>query len=103
MANKIELSHERTSKGSSIQHILVNGIELSGRTVTKSADSELFDTVIGILNEKAQEELVKNPRFAWTRIEEWRKWANPFVNEVTERITKEKEDAILKSIEENNK
>jgi len=102
MANKIELSHEKTSKGSNIQHIIVNGIELSGRVVTKSADSDMYNDLIEYLNMKAQKELELNPRFAWLTLGDWRRWANRYIEEFNNVLLEEKEKDILKSIEDNN-
>lgn len=103
MANVLKLSHEKTNKGSAIQHILVNGIELSGRTVVKSDDLELYNRVIKFLDEKAQEAVKENPRFAWVNLTEWRSWANGWITEFLEKDAKVQEDLIRASIEEANK
>lgn len=103
MANTIEMYHEKTSKGSFIQHILVNGIELSGRSVSKSDDSEMYNMMIEFLNERAQEILKVNPTFAWLSLTEWRSWANGQLNDFNKIYASEKEDEIIRSIKEANK
>lgn len=102
MANSIKLFHEETNKGSYIQHIVVNGIELSGRSLKKSDDSENYNQLISFLNKKAQEELKKNPRFAWLDLSEWRSWANSYANEFLEEDMERQRELIRKSIEKAN-
>ena len=103
MANTINLSHEKTSTGARIQHVQVNGIELSGRTVSKSEDTELYDDLIVFLNGKAQETLQKDPKFHWLNLSEFRRWANGYINEFSQVAQEKQEQAILKSVEEANK
>lgn len=103
MANKLELFHEKTNKGNYIQHIKVNGIELSGRTVNKSDDEDLYNREIAFLNDKAQLELEKNPKFFWANLEEWRVWANGYTKEFLAGDAKIQEDLIRKSVLEANK
>ena len=80
MANTINLSHEKTSTGTRIQHVQVNGIELSGRKISKNEDTQLYDNFIIFLNGKAQEILQKDPKFHWLNLSEFRRWANAYVN-----------------------
>lgn len=103
MANTIKMYHEKTSKGSFIQHILVNGIELSGRSVSKSDDNEMHNMLIDFLNEKAQEILKTDPTFAWLNLTEWRSWANGQLNEFNQMLESKMQDDIIKSIKEANK
>lgn len=103
MANIIKMYHEKTSKGSFIQHILVNGIELSGRSVSKSDDSEMYSMLIDFLNDKAQEILRVNPTFAWMNLTEWRSWANGQLNDFNQMLESKMQDDIIKSIKEANK
>lgn len=103
MANTIKMYHEKTSKGSFIQHILVNGIELSGRSISKSDDNEMYNVLIEFLNEKAQETLKVNPTFAWLNLAEWRSWANGQLNEFNQMLESKMQDDIIQSIKEANK
>lgn len=103
MANTIKLYHEKTSKGSFIQHIMVNGIELSGRSISKSDDNEMYNMLIDYLNDKAQEILKTNPTFAWLNLTEWRSWANGQLNEYNQMWNSKMQDDIIKSIKEANK
>lgn len=103
MANTINLSHEKTSTGARIQHIQVNGIELSGRRIPKSEDTQLYDDLIIFLNGKAQEILERDPKFHWLNLSEFRRWANAYINEFSQVAQEKQEQAILKSIEESNK
>jgi len=103
MANTIKMYHEKTSKGSFIQHIMVNGIELSGRSISKSDDNEMYNMLIDFLNEKAQEVLKTNPTFAWLNLTEWRSWANGQLNEFNQILDSKMQDYIIKSIKEENK
>jgi len=103
MANTIKMYHEKTSKGSFIQHILVNGIELSGRSISKSDDNEMYNMLIDFLNDKAQEILKTNPTFAWLNLTEWRSWANGQLNEFNQMLESKMQDDIIKSIKEANK
>lgn len=102
MANIIKMYHEKTSKGSFIQHIMVNGIELSGRSISKSDDSEMYNMLIEFLNEKAQETLKVNPTFAWLNLTEWRSWANGQLNAFNNMLESKMQDDIIKSIKEAN-
>jgi len=103
MANTIKLYHEKTSKGSFIQHILVNGIELSGRSISKSDDNEMYNGLIDFWNDKAQEILKTDPTFAWLNLAEWRSWANGQLNEYNTILESKMQDDIIKSIKEANK
>jgi len=103
MANTIKMYHEKTSKGSFIQHILVNGIELSGRSVSKSDDSEMYNMLIDYLNDKAQEILKTNPTFAWLNLTEWRSWTNGQLNDFNQKFESKMQDDIIQSIKEANK
>lgn len=103
MANTIKMYHEKTSKGSFIQHILINGIELSGRSISKSDDSEMYNMLMDFLNEKAQEILKSNPTFAWLNLAEWRSWANGYLNDFNQILESKKQDDIIQSIKEANK
>lgn len=105
MANKLEISLEDQVKGTRILHIKVNDIELSGRTVTTKDPAERDgDTrLVSLLNEKAQEAVAKDPRFAWETLSDWRGWANQFVNEYMEESIQEKAAKIRQSVIEANK
>jgi len=103
MANTIKMYHEKTSKGSFIQHILVNGIELSGRSISKSDDNEMYNMLIEFLNDRAQEILKVDPTFAWLNLTEWRSWANGQLNEFNQILQSKMQDDIIKSIKEANK
>lgn len=103
MANKIELYHEERSTGNYIQHIKVNGIELSGRTISKGDNVPLYNQFIKFLNEKAQEEVSRNPRFAWTNLKDFRSWATNYVKEYTKVSEDELAKKIMTSIDEANK
>lgn len=103
MANTIKMYHEKTVKGSFIQHIIVNGIELSGRTISKSEDNEMYNMLIDFLNEKAQETLKVNPTFAWLNLREWRSWANSQLNDFNKILESKMQDDVIKSIKEANK
>lgn len=102
MANKIEISHEERASGNYIQHIKVNGIELSGRTVSKGENSPLYNDFVIFLNGKAQEELAKNPRFAWTNLKDFRSWATGYVKEYNKVSEEDLASKILASVEEAN-
>lgn len=103
MANTIKMYHEKTSKGSFIQHILVNGIELSGRSISKSDDNEMYNGLIDFWNDKAQEILKTEPTFAWLNLTEWRSWANGQLNEYNNMLESKMQDDIIKSVKEANK
>lgn len=102
MANTIKMYHEKTSKGSFIQHILINGIELSGRSISKSDDSEMYNMLIEFWNDKAQEILKVNPTFAWLNLAEWRSWGNGQLNEFNQMLESKMQDDIIQSIKEAN-
>lgn len=103
MANTIKMYHEKTSKGSFIQHVLVNGIELSGRSISKSNDNEMYNMLIEFLNDKAQDILKTDPTFAWLNLTEWRSWANGQLNEFNQMLESKMQDDIIQSIKEANK
>jgi len=79
--NKINLHHTRTTKGNWVQHIEVNDIELSNRTLRDGDDAPLYNRFIEFLNDKAQEELEKDPTFLWTSLSDFRVWANSYLDE----------------------
>lgn len=102
MANTIKLYHEKRSSGNYVQHIEINGIELSGRTISNGDNVQLYNEFISFLNDKAQEELSRNPRFAWTNLKDFRSWATSHIKEYNKFSEKELANKITKSIDDNN-
>lgn len=101
MANTINLSHEKTSTGARIQHIQVNGIELSGRRIPKSEDTQLYDDLIVFLNDKAQDAIKRDPNFYWLNLAEFRSWAKTYTKEFLKSSQEKQEQDILNSVKNN--
>lgn len=96
--NTIKLYHEKTAKGTLIQHIIINGIEMSGRTITSSDNYEIVDGFLNYLNGLAQEELEENPDFFWPSLKDWRSWASSKISDYNKQVELELENKLIDSI-----